>query len=193
MLSRNSSSSRAIPVVKLLRQVREDPAMPVWWGKNQRGMQAREELTGEALERAKREWLAARDRAVAAAELLAGPDIDLHKQISNRVLEPWMFITVLVSATEWENFYGRRCEKDAQPEIQKAAYLMRDAMEASKPVQRIHHFPFIDFIDHEWVEANYPTHEIETLSRLSVARCARVSYLTRWISLLLRQILLPVR
>jgi thymidylate synthase ThyX len=89
-----------------------------------------------------------------------------------------MFITVLVSATEWENFYGRRCEKDAQPEIQKAAYLMRDAMEASKPVQRIHHFPFIDFIDHEWVEANYPTHEIETLSRLSVARCARVSYLT---------------
>src|ERR1700693_1578480 len=71
VFSRNASSSRAIPVERLIQDVIDDPAMPVFWGKNQKGMQAKEELTGNDLYMAKREWLRARDQAVASARMLA--------------------------------------------------------------------------------------------------------------------------
>ena len=167
MLSRNSSSSRAIPVAKLMEQVTEDPAMPVYWGKNQRGMQAAEELTGYDRILAKQEWMLARDRAVEAAEVLV--TLGLHKQIVNRLLEPWMYITVLVTATEWANFFKLRCHRDAQPEIRKIAEMMRDAVEDSSPhlLPTGHwHLPFNDIEDED------------DAKMVCVARCARVSYMT---------------
>lgn len=174
--SRNSASSRAIPNEKLRQRVIDDPAMPVWWGKNQAGMQAREELVGPHLDEAKCNWLLARDEMLKWSEQLAR--VGLHKQLCNRLIEPWMGITVIISATEWENFFRLRCHEDAQPEIRVAAEVMRDAIAKSKP-QKLEigmwHWPLIRDEDHTYAD------QIGTftdVTRLSVARCARVSYLT---------------
>lgn len=171
MLSRNSSSSRAIPITKMIEQVKSDPVMPVWWGKNQQGMQANEELDDAALESVKREWLLARDDAIENAGILSSDG--LHKQIVNRLLEPWMWITVIVSATEWANFFHLRCHPDAQPEIQKIAYMMQDEYNASTPETLYHgewHLPYVNKQD-----LGMP---LQDLLRVCVGRCARVSYLT---------------
>lgn len=171
--SRNSSSSRAIPVEKMMAQVKDDPALPVYWGSNKPGMQAGEELVGDDLAAAKRMWLFARDRALDMAGELS--KLHLHKQLVNRVLEPWMFITVLVTATEWGNFFKLRCHPAAQPEIRQAAEMMQACMEKSEP-SLLHggewHMPFWRADD---VELGLTEHE---QLQVSVARCARVSYLT---------------
>jgi thymidylate synthase ThyX len=173
VFSRNSASSRAIPIKKMIATVREEPAMPVWWGRNQSGMSAREEVAPDVAERAKAEWLAALDDALRHAEQLAAPDIDLHKQLVNRLLEPFAWITVIVTATEWANFFTQRTHPDAQPEIQKLAQLMLAAYRASTPATVAlgrWHVPLIQDDERELPD--------EVLCRLSVARCARVSYLT---------------
>lgn len=189
--SRNASSSRAIPTRKLIEEVTLDAlrAEPVWWGKNQAGMQAAEELS-DTIPRATEhyeqrrsdrqlamdQW---RDAALSAAhhaeQLLA---IGAHKQIVNRVLEPFSHINVVVTATEFDNFFGLRLHKDAQPEMRTLAERMYEVMQASSPhpVTPGHwHLPFItdeDFIywrDMPWKFDDDPV-------RVSVARCARVSY-----------------
>jgi thymidylate synthase ThyX len=171
MLSRNSSSSRAIPIEKMIEQVMSDPVLPVWWGKNQKGMQAREELIDEARAGAESYWLAARDEAVLRARMLHG--VGLHKQIVNRLLEPWMWITVIVSATEWDNFFKLRCHPDAQPEIRRIAEMMQEAYKINVPT-RIDtggwHLPFI--------QAGDGVLTFTKAKKISTARCARVSYLT---------------
>lgn len=172
-MSRNSSSSRAIPTEKLIEQVMTDPAMPVWWGKNQSGMQAREELDAKAQESTKKQWLIARNQAVSAAEYLR-EDLGLHKQITNRILEPWMWITVIISATTYENFFKLRCHPDAQPELRHIAEMMRRAYSESRPKK---------LPDGAWHTPFYRPEEdgdlsIQDMIRVCVARCARVSYLT---------------
>jgi len=172
LFSRNSASSRAIPTKKLMRQIRKDPAMPVWWGKNQAGMQAREELTGWRLALVRRLWLSARWGALLVAWLLGV--LGFHKQIANRVLEPWMFITVIMTATELDNWFKLRCHPDAQPEIGWVAQEMQRQYLANRP-RRLHagewHLPLIDH--HDVVHLNPRTDCL-----VSAGRCARVSYLT---------------
>lgn len=171
MFSRNSSSSRAIPTEKLIEQVMTDPVMPVWWGKNQAGMQAREELEGDARVDAETEWLHARNSALHRA--LALQKIGVHKQIANRILEPWMWITVIISATTYDNFFKLRCHPDAQPELRHIAEMMKTAYEQNVPTKIIEfgwHLPFLNVEDGRL--------KINDAIKLSVARCARVSYLT---------------
>lgn len=171
MFSRNASSSRAIPTTKLMQQLREDPVIPVEWGRNQSGMQAREVLDADAALAAEAAWLGARDAALAHAEQLRATGV--HKQIVNRVLEPWMWTSVIVSATTYENFFTLRCHPDAQPEIKRLADLMREAFASSAPVRRPAgewHLPFVGRDDEAL--------PIEQRKQVSVARCARVSYLT---------------
>jgi hypothetical protein len=167
MLSRNAASSRAIRVEKMLQRVMEDPAMPVFWGKNQAGMQAAAELEGDALQDAQLHWLYARNDAVERAQKLL--ELGLHKQIVNRLLEPWCWITVIVSATDWNNFFWLRCHKDAQPEIRRMAALALVAYHKSQPELKLQgewHCPLIQ--PDEWGM------EIETIRRVSVAwRSAR--------------------
>ena len=116
MFSRNASSSRAIPVERLIQDVLDDPAMPVFWGKNQPGMQAREDhhalVGGEGVsgydhfdDSITREaaWLISRGIAIQHAREFA--KAGYHKQIVNRLLEPFSHINVVVTATEWENFF----------------------------------------------------------------------------------------
>ena len=124
VFSRNSASSRAIPVEKQLQRIMDDPFIPVWWGRKQSGMQADHELEGDGLVQAKAEWLAARDSAVGHVQRLL--ELGLHKQITNRLLEPFMWHTVIVTATEWSNFFALRANPMAQPEIRVIAEMMRD-------------------------------------------------------------------
>jgi thymidylate synthase ThyX len=185
LFSRNSASSRAIPIERLIAQVVDEPAMPVWWGKNQAGMQAREELTGEALGHARRVWLAGRDEAVATCRALAS--YGAHKQIANRLIEPWMFITVLVTATEYDNWFGLRDHPDAQPEIAWIARLMREARDLHEPAIRRAgewHLPLLDQAipggadcGESW-DLEVAGRSVEDLKLISAGRCARVSYLT---------------
>lgn len=169
--SRNASSSRAIPIRKMMRQVLEDPAAPIFWGANQKGMQADQELSGWRQALARRLWYGSRGAAVGVAWL--ANKIGLHKQIANRVLEPWMWITVICSSTSFENFFHLRDAPDAQPEIRYLAQLMRTAYDASVPRALpvgAWHLPLIQ--DDEWDEP------LPLLVKVSVGRCARVSYLT---------------
>lgn len=183
LFSRNSASSRAIPTKKLMRQIRKDPAMPVWWGKNQSGMQAREELTGWRLALVRRLWLSARWGALLVAWLLGL--LGFHKQIANRILEPWMFITVIVTATEFDNWFKLRCHPDAQPEIGWVAKEMQNQYVANVPRELQPgewHLPLVD-LDEEIL--HFPPYQNkETIEKVfdtckvSAGRCARVSYLT---------------
>ena len=171
--SRNFSSSRAIPVAKIIEQVRFDPATPVHWGKNQSGMQAHEELAGASLEFAKKVWLEASESAVEAANRML--DAGVHKQVVNRVLEPFQWVSGVVTATEWDNFFELRAHPDAQPEIQALAYLMQEKMEASPPREMKRgdwHLPYVQ--PHEF--ADYGD-DVELLKKVSAARCCRVSYM----------------
>lgn len=212
VFSRNASSSRAIPVKKMIDDVKYNPAMPIFWGKNQAGMQAKEELDDinkdkkilispvansadpcELMVTTKRaaqyEWLAARDSAVKHAEKML--ELGLHKQIANRILEPFMHITVLVTATDHENFLSLRAHEDTQPEFQELAYNMLRLYQSKEPNKLKEgewHIPFgdkieetrlnqlVDKINRErqftptWYDEMYKI-------KIATARCARVSYL----------------
>lgn len=169
VFSRNASSSRAIPIAKMLKTIKETPAVPVEFGSNKPGMQAGDEV--EDTELALAYWLEAAQNAVMSAEDMAR--VGVHKQITNRLIEPFQFIKVVVTATEWNNFYELRNHEAAQPEIHELARVMLEAESLSIPeplaVNQIH--------------APYTTPQermdlyAATLHMLSTARCARVSYL----------------
>jgi len=174
VFSRNAASSRAIPIRKMIDAVRDEPAMPVWWGRNQTGMQARVEIDDETRSLAEAEWRAALADALRHAERLSSSDINLHKQLVNRILEPFAWITVILTATEWSNFFTQRTHEDAQPELNRIASMMLDAYRGSTPRR---------LVIGEWHTPLIQPDEELTLSqderlKVSVARCGRVSYLT---------------
>lgn len=197
--SRNSASSRAIPVEKMIRMVQEDPYIPTHWGKNQKGMQADVEVDEPTAKRAESAWLRARDLAVEmTSELL---DCGIHKQITNRLLEPFMWHTVIVTATEWSNFFHLRNNPKAHPDIWVLAGMMQELYENAREPQELKygqwHMPLLcpaDVLEacsrldnkkfseaHDYV--NVPRELLsarveEFLVKISVARCARVSLLT---------------
>lgn len=172
VFSRNAASSRAIPVAKMIEQVRRDPAMPIHWGKNQPGMQAREELADTT--DARQQWQMAARMAADRAEAMAA--IGLHKQICNRVLEPFQLMRTIVTATDWENFFHLRDHDAAQPEIRALAVAMKRAMSLRKPKIIFDHEGgwHLPYVLPEEREIYVP----DVLLKLSTARCARVSYLT---------------
>ncbi len=166
--SRGASSSRAIPIARMIADVEADIAMPVAWGKNQPGMQARELLSPEDAAQARQVWLEAAEEAVWQAKRLDA--LGAHKQIVNRVLEPFSHISVVVTSTAWDNFFSLRCHPDADPTMQALADAMRAAMQASTPrtlIEGEFHAPYLPGgVGHTEEEA-----------RICAARCARVSYL----------------
>lgn len=181
VFSRNARSSRAVPVKTMIDEIVNDPVVPLHWGKNQKGMQAEHEHDGKVIIYARppsgvtlecdnvTAWLLARDNAIMLAE--AFDAAGYHKQVVNRLLEPFMHIDVLVSATEWANFLWLRDHKDAEPHIAMLAREVRQVMDASTP-ERMHpgdwHLPYVrgrDDID-----------DINLAIKISAARCARISY-----------------
>jgi hypothetical protein len=214
--ARNASSSRAIPFKKTVQKVMEDPFIPEHWGINQSGMQANEELTGIKREKAIAKWLEARDEAVRIASEMAsqkclicngegiiesdccicegtGLGLNVHKQIVNRLIEPWSWITVCVTGDShaWSNYFALRCHPDAQPEIQKQAYMAQKEYFTSTP-QIIKpgewHTPYIrkgEYTDiFNWLGKQIGVNAVspslcDAIIQISVGRCARTSYLTQ--------------
>ncbi len=170
--SRNAASSRAIPTAKLRQRVLDAPAVPVSWGQNQAGMQAGAEIADT--EAAKEWWLRGRD--LMAAHHAEGEKLGLHKQIVNRVIEPWMTIALIISTTKHANFFHLRDHPAAEPNIQVLAKLMWEAFNNHLPTYRAPgewHLPYVDASDRSAVVVNHAD-----LKKISTARCARVSYLT---------------
>lgn len=172
MFSRNSASSRAIPVRKQIDRVENDLAFPLLWPKEQKGMQGGEELSADDEAFARSVWMKARDAATTWSWLLS--QLGVHKSVVNRLLEPFMWHTAIVSSTEWDNFWRQRCSPLAQPELRAAAEAMKIAYATSQP-------KFVDF--DEWhlpyvQEDERDEYPVDVLAKISAARCARVSYLT---------------
>lgn len=172
VFSRNASSSRAIPVAKMIEQVRTDPAAPYVWTTNKPGMQGDVVTDPELIAKYDQMWIEAANQAADNAEVLMGEG--LHKQVVNRILEPFQWISVIVTATEWANWLELRNHKDADPTIKRLAEVMLAAMEESEPKHLIAgewHLPYVS-------KEEKSALPIATLVKISAARCARVSYLT---------------
>jgi hypothetical protein len=170
MLSSNSSSSRAIPLSKLTKQVREDPYTPFDVRKSQKGMQGDERLAGLDLAGFQQSW---RNRAVRMADHAEHlfDTYGVHKQHINRLLEPFAWQYKVITATEWDNFFALRLAPDAQPDIRIAAECMREAIDNATCIERgagDWHIPFERDADRE----------LSLYERLAIsaARCARISY-----------------
>lgn len=198
--SKNARSSRAVPVMTMLNEVRNDPFVPWHWGKNQKGMQAAEECNERINVRAflgfnhdmyvsrEEAWLTVRDKSADAAEayMTAG----YHKQIANRLLEPFSWIDTLVTSTSWANFLHLRDHEDAEPHFQDLARLVRAAIEGADYQELVPgewHLPYITEDDHRAVSdhlrpgrvlRSLPLYveRIPLLQKISAARCARISY-----------------
>ena len=182
MLSKNSASSRAIPVKAMHDHIRENTAGPVYWGKNQAGMKAKEALDLEDTIEAMMIWEQARDSAIEYSQELA--ELDVHKQITNRITEPWMTMKTVISGTEWANFFWLRAHADAQPEIHELATKMRDAYLKSIPVDMNPldwHLPYVTTRRNErgvieYFDANEVWLTTNEARIISASCCAQVSY-----------------
>lgn len=171
VFSRSAASSRAIPVKKVIEQVVNNPVIPTFIGKNQAGMQAVEEVNAEERELFLETWLQARDRAVEQAERLVKQGI--HKQLVNRLLEPWMWAKDIVTATHYNNFFNLRVSPNAQPEFKVVAEKMQKCYMLNIPTLALScdywHLPYLDKNEIEL--------DLTTKLKVCSARCARVSYL----------------
>lgn len=168
LFSRNASSSRAVPSRRLGALERE---YPLWWGANVPGMQSGAQLSDAQAAKAKAVWDRMADACMAGVAELAG--IGLHKQWANRPLEWFTSISVLVSATSFDNFFGVRWHPDAQPEIQVLAQQMFAALQSSTPralAPDQWHLPYVSADEAQSLG-------LDVARRCSAARCARVSYL----------------
>lgn len=182
MFSRNAASSRAIPISKVVEQVKTNPAMPFKWGKNQSGMQAKEELSTDQQKAAEALWLASRDEAVRYATAMM--QLRLHKQVVNRVLEPYQHIKVVMTTTEYENWKWLRLHHDADPTICELARVMDVARNESVPQELLEGMWHLPYIYHSSIldgvqyyyddDANQVT--LEQAQKISCSSCAQVSY-----------------
>jgi hypothetical protein len=174
LFSRNAASSRAIPVKTIIAAVREATAMPIHWGANQPGMQASHELEGDALASVQRMWQEAAFDAARNAEIM--DKYGAHKQIANRILEPFQTMKTVMTATCMDNFFWLRNHVDAQPEIRELARLMWEALQASNPVILMPgdwHVPY--FGNGQWYQ-NHPEGTLQEALQISSSCCAQVSY-----------------
>lgn len=181
--SRNSASSRAVSVAKKIEEVDKNPFVPLVWGKNQKGMQSKEEI--EESSHAQKMWIQASRDAIFHTTCLTS--LNLHKQFINRLLEPFLWHTVLVTSTGWENFFVQRCSSLAEPHMEMLANRMKECLEnsiAQKVAVGSWHLPFVEVSK---ITLNsitlYP--ELKEVLLVGAARCARVSYQkhgqeTRW-------------
>lgn len=189
MLSKNSSSSRAIPINKMLDQIESNMAIPVYWGKNKSGMQAVEEVSKFDEVKSILNWGRSYNYVKERVEDMI--EIGLHKQVPNRLTEPFQMMKVVITGTEWDNFFNLRIHPDAQPEICMLAYKMYQAMQESKPnVLKAGewHLPYINVGWNGKGEMCYADEvfdfiELEQAIKISAASCAAVSYRTESMTL----------
>lgn len=182
MFSRNASSSRAIPVNRQIQEVIDNPAIPLAFRKNQKGMQAGDLLDNQ--NEAVSVWLKARDVAVDQARAMVA--MDIHKQYANRILEPFAHITVVCTATDFDNFFSLRVHPAAQPEICELATQMWKLYDQSVPTMKKAGYWHLPLITNEEIKECCDVTKVTCLKdsrfslnlaiKRSVAKCARVSY-----------------
>jgi hypothetical protein len=173
LFSRNAASSRAIPVATIIDQVYNNPAMPIHWGANQAGMQAKSELTSIRKKAAKKLWKIAAKAACRVATAMTR--IGLHKQVANRILEPFQTMKTVVTATCFENWFWLRDHADAQPEIRALAVAMLNELDSQEPARLSYndwHMPY--FGEGYWLEGcGIP---LQDALAISSSCCAQVSF-----------------
>jgi len=183
VFSRNAASSRAIPVKTMIDLIESNPAMPSHWGKNQSGMQAKEELGELEKESVKQLWLNACKDAVSHARVMS--DIGAHKQVINRITEPYQHMKVVLTATNYANWFYLRDHADADPTIAELAAKMKHEYDYNEPdwlEESAWHLPYVrtqkangTFPQRYWDElGNQIT--LEQALMISVSSCAQVSY-----------------
>ena len=188
-LSKNSSSSRAIPIQKMLDQIEDNMAIPIYWGKNKSGMQAVEEVDDLSKKNAEIMWKGCFWKAKDTASWLS--DDGLHKQVPNRLTEPFQMMKVVITGTDFDNFFNLRIHKDAQPEICMLAYKMYEAMQESKPIELKTgewHLPFVNVVWNGrgkmcYADEDFNSISLEQAIKFSAASCASVSYRTEGMTL----------
>lgn len=196
VFSRNASSSRAVPTERLINEALTDPAFPERWGSHAKGMQDGGAMTVFGEKTARDDWEMARNYAVERARIMLSRPERPAKQIINRLLEPFTHITVVVTATQWENFYALRDHPDADPTMQALAVAIVKARKDSAPHLIEHggwHLPYIDDVDLDAASEHVfrALGETDALTvgmaaertltlavKMSAARCDRVSYMT---------------
>lgn len=186
MMCRNAASSRATPIQTMIKEVLEHPYIPREWPKNKAGMWADENITDpERVNDCIKDWLSGRDSAVSTAKIL---NIDhIHKEIVNRVLEPYQYIRVIATSTDWDNFVRLRATHYAQPDIRDLAYAISNIIGNDIPQSKFPSACVPIMLNGTQCHVYYPyvtTEEAfesdlsyDTLALISAARCARVSYL----------------
>lgn len=173
--SRNASSSRAVPVERTIQNILNDPWVPSDVYKNCKGMQGKDIVNEDDYDIFCEEWQDAAFKAIEVAHKMI--DNGFHKQHINRILEPFTKIKVIVTATEWSNFFDLRLSPDADPEIQHLAKAIKMAMNAvSNTYTYINAhggrtLPYVNFDEMDAID------DLRILTLISAARCARVSYL----------------
>ena len=181
-ISKNGLSSRAVPLESMIKTILEAPSVPVWWGKNEPGMKARAELDQKEMEQAQQIWFDAIKDATKHATRMK--DIGAHKQIANRIQEVGMVQRMILSATDWNNFFWLRDHPDAQPEFRELARAMFKAKEQSVPdilYPGEWHLPFVhaqrDLLD-KWTyfDADMQVIDEFTAKKISASCCAQVSF-----------------
>ena len=188
-VSRNSSSSRAIPVSKMLEHTKNINLKPIYFGSKKSGMQAGDELVGEDLQYAQDVWESALKSAIGQAELI--DECGVAKEVCNRLVEPFQLVKVVCTATDWGNFFNLRLHPDADPNICMLAYKMYQAMQESKPIELKAgewHLPYVNVGWNGKGEMCYADEDFNFISleqaiKLSAASCASVSYRTEGMTL----------
>lgn len=182
VFSKNSASSRAIPIEKFVRSVYDNPAVPKWTH-NKAGMQGDLVTEQSLLDQASIIWMDTRTQVIDKAIQLHS--LGIHKQNVNRLLEPWMHMKIILTGTEFDNWFALRDHPMAMPEIALLASYMKEALGDSVPKllqPGEWHIPFGDQMDFSSVVLGFNDHQSdkETINevklKVSVARCARVSY-----------------
>ena len=180
VFSRNASSSRAIPVKRMIEQVRNNPVIPPKVFMNQKGMVGETEADPVTTTAFHVLWEEAAENAYKTADMMGR--LGIHKQHVNRILEPFQFIKVIVTATDWDNFFVLRLAPDAQPEMRELASAIYNEMKRyhNKDVgvlelDKEHIVVSLPYITDEDVK-EIGKEEYHLLMKISAARCARVSY-----------------
>lgn len=177
--SKNTSSSRAIPVKDNIERIRNDPFIPDQWVKNARGMFSLDYIDNN-LEEIMRLWLEANYIMGDIGKNLA--EYELHKQYANRLLEPFMYVDTILTGTDFNNFFYLRTAEDAQPEIQELANCMYEVYSESTPDLLYYgewHVPYIDTIrenDSLTYSINDQIIDIDTAIKIAISCCGQVSY-----------------
>lgn len=167
VFSRNSASSRAIPFKKMLENVQKHPFIPIAWQKDHKGMQGTEYFTEQEVDDLGLEttWLVQRDIAVAGAQELNARGVT--KQIVNRLLEPFLWHTAIVTTTDWENFFHLRCPQYLLYSENEPLYF-RSKMDIYDYMKKVGDKPYLrDFEEStttDWLKVNKGQGEIHIMA-----------------------------